>query len=184
MGISITQGKPGGTVPDSGSLAEWLSAAAAVGALIIAVAAVYISWRSSTQLKTRQRQQQAVELNAWSISRPTQNGEDPVTRRGILVSNSSTSPVFDVVIESTYSPSKQTAPEALKAVTITVLPPGDFVVFRHSTYPWTFPRERTAEDRNVQAVMNNPGWRVTLLSFTDSQGVRWEREGGALREHR
>lgn len=172
----------GEKLPDLGSAAEWFSAAAAAGAFVMAVIAVYLSWRSSTQLRIQQRQKQASELHAWSITGPeiTENG--PTTRRGVLLSNSSTSPVFDVVVDSTYSLSKNTAPEVLSPLTITMLPPGEFVAFRDSKYPWTFPRQRSPEHRDIQAIMNNPGWRVTRLSFTDGQGIRWEREGATLRE--
>lgn len=165
---------------------DWISALATIGALGAAVWAVVVS-RRLHRVETdrdevsaeRAKREQASGIAAWCIRR---SAEDDKLRRGLLLHNSSDAPVFDIEVTSTYAPSKSHAPQPQPTLRLTILPPGDYVVFADSTYPWTLPVERTARSVDAAPIMNNPGWTVTEMSFRDAHGVRWRRTGGSLHE--
>ncbi|OOB91941.1 hypothetical protein [Rathayibacter sp. VKM Ac-2630] len=166
--------------------ADWISALATIGALGAAVWAVVVS-RRLHRVETdrdevsaeRAKREQASGIAARCIGR---SAEDERQRRGLLLHNSSDAPVFEVEVSSTYAPRKSHEPQRLAPLRLAILPPGDYVVFGDTTYPWTLPVERTARSEEAVPIMNNPGWTVTEMSFRDAHGLLWRRTGGSLHE--
>jgi len=165
-----------------GSLAEWISALGAIGALAAAI------WAAKTSVKlfaietgrdelaaAKDERRQASGIAAWCVGR-----NDGPGKRGILIRNSSDDPVHDVTIESTYAPKKDLEPEPQAPLTLAILPPGDYIAEEHPKFHWDFPEYREAADDQLQPIMKNPQWMVTAIRFTDAHGNTWERQGGAL----
>ncbi|WP_094394425.1 hypothetical protein [Kocuria varians] len=156
---------------------------------LLALAAAAWAARTSKQLyETEQRRDriaqserdkaQAAHIAAWCITYSTPQGTP--SPRGLLIHNSSSAPVFNVVVESTYAKKKRDEPEAQKNFTMRILTPGDYVTMAEPTFGWTFPEEKISfeEDNNVRfrPVTNNEGWQVTSLRFADSSGMAWVRD--------
>ena len=168
-------------------IADWISALAALGALVAAVWAAKVSKRlyqieadRGLVASERDEKEQASAIAAWCLS--FTDDSDAETKRGLQIHNSSDAPVFDISVRSTYASSKNGAAEAVRALELSILPPGDYTVRRHPVYQWDFPEERSVEGRSVRPVMNNPKWAVEEIRFTDAHGMRWSRAGGALRK--
>lgn len=167
------------------NIAEWLSAAAAVGALIAAW------WAAKTSVKLfkietsrdraseeRAEMEQASGIAGWCVfAQDREKGH----QKGIQLHNSSDAPVYDVVVESTYAATAKGEAQPLQPIRLSVLPPGDYVVFEHPEYHWAYAEERAALPTSVRPVSKNPKWVVGSVAFTDAHGVKWVRRGGALR---
>ena len=167
------------------NIAEWISAVAALGALLAAVWAAKTSVnlfkiesaRDNTAAE-RAAMDQASGIAAWCVY---SDDRERSHQKGIQVHNSSDAPVYDVVIESTHSMTAKDAAQSMPPIKLSILPPGDYVVFEHPKYLWAFAEERDSLSCAIRPVSKNPQWIVTGQSFTDARGVRWVREGGALR---
>ncbi|GAA1645051.1 MULTISPECIES: hypothetical protein [Brevibacterium] len=177
-----------------GNVAEWVSAVVALCALIAAVWAARTSrnlYETSRDLykveskrdeKSREREKriQASGIASWCVRIIPHDGS--ALSNGILVHNSTDSPVYDVEVTSIYSVSKGSDPVKLAPFTMEVLPPGDFVAGEHPKYGWTFPDQREDIDGIVRPITKNRNWRVVTLKFTDSYGLRWMRDKNGLEE--
>lgn len=170
-----------------GSLAEWVSALAALGALFAAVWAAVTSRKLFNIESERDRysaarevKQQASGIASWCVK--VFRDKEPKNSNGILVHNSTESPVYAVEIASTYSKSKDSEPVERALFYMDVLPPGDFVTEEDPTYHWTFPDQRGDIVGAVRPITKNKNWRVVSLKFTDSYGLRWIRDDNGLRE--
>ncbi|MFE2657990.1 hypothetical protein [Brevibacterium sp. NPDC059310] len=108
--------------------------------------------------------------------------DDSALSNGILVHNSTDSPVYDVEVVSTYSVSEGSDSVDRSPFKMRVLPPGDFVAEQHPKFNWTFPDQREDIDGIVRPITKNSHWRVVSLKFTDSYGLRWIRDDNGLRE--
>lgn len=162
-----------------GSVAEWVSALATVGALIAAVYAGKVA-RNLFDLETKrddavhqlQRQEQARQVSAWAVVDPDEGTS------GIEIVNSSSSPVYDVEIQATKSDGSTAPP-----LDLALLPPGRF----YSTagverFYWSIP---DPSDSPLRPVSKTDGWRVQQLTFRDSANIRWTRHAsGHLEELR
>lgn len=163
------------------TVAELLTAAAAVGALIAAIWAARVSRNlyrieAARDFESGQRaeKEQASGIAAWCVySRAKDVG-------GILLHNSSDAPVFDVEVRSTYA-RKQNLPAELQApLKLSLLPPGDYVADADAKFNWSFPEPRESIDDTVRPITKNSQWIVKELYFTDAHGTRWVRVGGTL----
>ena len=169
-----------------GSMAEWVAAIAAMGALLAAVWAARTSKdlydlesKRERGLVNRTRREQASGIAAWCVFCPD---HDSQTQSGILLHNSSDAPVFNVEILSTYSQKQAHAPQDQEPLNLAILPPGDYVSNKDVKFHWSFPEERSAVASTIRPVMKNSKWVVTEVKFTDSHGTRWNRRGGELTE--
>lgn len=172
----------------SGSLAEWASALAAIGALIAAVWAARTSgrlFRVETQRDVqnwrREEAEQASRIAAWCVIhlKPS-SGLD--REDGLLIHNSSDAPVFDVEIHSIYAPKQTDEPKEQAPLRLTLLPPGDYVSTTHPKFHWTFPEESSNMTGAIRPVTKNDKWKVTSITFVDASGIQWVRTGGDLQK--
>lgn len=170
-----------------GSLAEWVSALAALGALFAAVWAAVTSRKLFNIESERDRysaarevKKQASGIASWCVK--VFRDRESIRSNGILVHNSTESPVYAVEVASTYSISKDSEPIERAVFYMDILPPGDFVTEVDSTYHWTFPDQREDIPGAVRPITKNRNWRVVSLKFTDSYGLRWIRDDNGLRE--
>jgi len=162
------------------SIPEWITAVVAVAAL---VAAIWAGWTSWSLLKTevrrdrasdeRTRREQATHIAGWTVYCP--EAEDAERKDGVSVKNASTAAVYDVVIESGASDGSARPP-----LTMTILPPGEFVVLVDPKYHWSFPLMPTEVGGVVRPITKHTKWQVISLTFTDAQGTRWQRVGARL----
>lgn len=164
-----------------GSVADWVTAIVALLALGSAVWAAVISRRlvkvelaRDVKAAEREVREQAAGVAAWAV------GSDERSVRGLQIHNSSDAPVYDVTVESTYSPAKNQAGEPEPPLRMSVLPPGDFIALKATQFPWSFPDPVENIGHSMRPVMSNPRWCVTRVRFVDGQGVAWVREGGDL----
>ncbi len=156
------------------SVTDWITAVTAVLALLAAVWAGTTARRlhgieSDRDRRTREAavREQARNINAWCVV------TDPAGRRrdGLLVSNTSDSPVYAVEVRSQDRNERVQFP-----LTLTLLPPGDFVVVEDATYHWTFPESVESMGVAIRPVTKHEYWRVTEVTFADSSGVTWRRD--------
>lgn len=162
--------------------AEWMNALAAFGALAAAVWAALTTRRLYRIESERdqiaeiaRRREQASRVSAWAAVRWDETGS---RRDGIVIQNESTSPVFDVKIESEHH-SEESYP-----LTLTVLPPGTYFAAKTSTkYHWEFPDAVSQLEGVIRPIMKKPQWKVISLAFADASGDEWARtERGILVE--
>lgn len=169
-----------------GSIAEWISAIAALGALVAAVFAARVSKRlfvteigRDAKSEEREIREQASRVAAWCAAFPPQaEGERLV--RALHILNSSDEPVYEVEVCSTYSMKQIADPEPQKPLHLAILPPGELIARADAKYGWGFPEDRQSIDDHYRPVTKNSGWRVTELAFTDAHGIRWVRSRGSL----
>lgn len=166
-----------------GSLPEWISALGAIGALTAAIWAALTSKKlfqiesgRDERAAERTAREQASHISAWCVA------EVNTKQKGILLHNSSTSPVYNVEVYSTYAASNAGSPEPQKPFQMGILPPGDFISIASSApYVWEFPDSTETRDEPVRPVTRNKAWAVNAIRFTDAHGLGWERSGGLLR---
>lgn len=165
-----------------GTVAEWLSALAALGALTAAIWAaltsrrlVQVEMHRDVKAADRAAREQASGIAAWCVFCPG-NGED--SQAGLLVHNDSDGPVYDVEVHSTRLVKQVSIPQY--PLRLSIVPPGDFVATADPKYHWSLPEERGAIGGIVRPVTKSTGWMVTSVTFTDAHGQRWVRDGGRL----
>lgn len=162
-------------------MTDWITALAALGALAAAIWAGLTSKRlyqveakRDVVSDERRARQQASGVAAWCVFCPESR------QRGLLLHNSSEAPVFEVEVLSTFAPTQKATPVEQHPLTLTLLPPGDYVANEDASYHWSLPDERHTVSGTVRPVLKNSGWTVTAIRFTDAHGVRWERRDGLL----
>jgi hypothetical protein len=166
-----------------GSVAEWVSAVAALGALGAAVYAGIAAWRLYRIESARdgaadaeRRQLQARQVSAWVAVAVE---EESVRSSGIEIINGSSAPVYDLAIQVNGETGAAQHP-----LTLTVLPPGRFFAAKDPTYHWTFPDPAEAIGLSLRPVAKSTKWRVEHLKFRDSANVHWTRDAdGVLLEY-
>ncbi|KXO90500.1 hypothetical protein AXK61_07740 [Tsukamurella pseudospumae] len=122
---------------------------------------------------------QASQISAWCIA--LVDNDDQVIDRGLLIHNSSSTPVYDVEVDSTYAWRSTDEPKPRSMFRMGVLPPGDFITTVTSEYDgWSFPDSREIFELKVRPVTKSKAWSVTALRFTDAQGLPWGRTGRYL----
>lgn len=122
-------------------------------------------------------QEHAVLLSAWSVHLPEL---DAKYKSGVIIRNRSGAPFHDVEIMSTISSSNSDPVTELPMLSLTMLPPGEYVAVSEQRN-WRFPQDRS-EFGAVNPIWKNKGWAVTSIEFTDAHGIRWLRRGGALQQ--
>lgn len=112
----------------------------------------------------------AAGFNAWTAL--VEKSDDARARYGVQVHNSLSTPVYDVLIESTTA-TGEVFPKTLRLDTV---PPGDY--FFESSFDrggtWSF-GEPSLGVAGLHPVMRKPRWRVVSLAFRDAYGEWWER---------
>lgn len=165
-----------------GVAADWVAAVATVGALIAAVVAGRTAVQVYRMERARDDRATAAELRAdavlvhsWTASWFDDEGN---REDGLVISNTSENPVFDVQIKSVHYSMGQ-----WPILKLTVLPPGRYFVERTNTkYNWGFPNLLEQKGGVIRPIMKQRDWRVVCLSFTDVRGAAWVREEGRLSE--
>lgn len=164
-----------------GTPAEWLSALAALGALVAAVWAGMIARRLYGIERARDRARVASErrrdaalVHAWTACWFDDQG---VRYDGLVISNTSSNPVFGMVVESvSYDGSQQ------PKLRLSLVPPGRYFVARsNEKYRWEFPELIEHLEGSLRPIMRNREWRVTRMLFQDVRGVSWIRTERGLR---
>ena len=117
--------------------------------------------------------EQATLIAAWGI-KLVDRGE--FERWSIAAKNASSSPVFDVLIESQTLPGKkESRPNTI--LTLNHLPPGEFITpSAESGNGWGFPIDRRILAENYETTMRSKKPMVTRIEFTDCYGQRWQRD--------
>ncbi|ROS62644.1 hypothetical protein EDF38_1756 [Frigoribacterium sp. PhB160] len=175
-------------VPDTLSvievIASSIAAVATVGALLAAVRAVgdakklfnIESKRDQTAAEDRERQQ-ASKINAWSALRLLRND---IQGFGVIVSNSSEEPVYDVKVAVGGF-------RTAHAPTLACVPPGQVfveqkrVMVEVDTFHWDYAKPVTEFADPLRPFSASQSKRVTGVMFTDSSGRQWRRsETGQL----
>ncbi|GAA3092848.1 hypothetical protein JOF29_007029 [Kribbella aluminosa] len=158
-------------------MAEWVSALAALGALVAAVFAGIAAWRLYKIEDDREQRAQARQVSAW-ISVKLDDQDEPY---GIELTNGSLAPVYDVTIRSTNRNGVEQP-----ALNLTVLPPGRFFAERaESKYHWDHPDPADDFSCPLRPVARTDKWQVRELIFRDSANVTWDRDAaGVLRKSR
>lgn len=163
-----------------GSVADWVNALAAIGALGAAIYAGLVARHlyeieSNRDLaaSTERRREQATAISAWVSVTAEEN-----YTAGVEIINVSPAPVYDVRIEVN---DRNGTP--LRPLTLTVLPPGRFFASTDDKYGWSFPNPSEAVGKPLRPVARSNNWRVQQLSFRDSADVHWARDAdGTLTE--
>ena len=167
-----------------GTSPEWISAFAAVGALVAATGAALQakslfqveSARDQAAAQNRKRTQ-ARAISAWVAAEI--DADDRECSYGMVISNSSSEMIFDVRVEITGK-----AGEPLSPATFTVLPPGDYYLAETAEkWVWSYPSEIGSFENEIRPITKSKRRRITSLAFRDSDDVRWRRfESGTLQE--
>ncbi|MTE24886.1 hypothetical protein [Microbacterium sp. ZXX196] len=158
------------------AIGDGIAGLSSVGALAAAAIAAVFSVRSYRADQRREEREQAALISAWCASRRKDSGADRRSARGLIVRNLAPAPAFEVTVESSYAQKAREDPVALRPLRIAVLPPGEFYV-EEQERGWSFPELVSDLAVPPKPVMNNPGWTVTALEFTDAQGTVWRRDG-------
>lgn len=164
----------------AGSLAEWATAVIALAALVAAVWSGVLSRRLVGVEQDRddarfatERRSQATHVHAWGayLTRPDRaDGE----RFSLVILNSSSLPVSDVVIRSRHLKTDEPAID----LTISVVPPGKWVFPSAGRKGWKVaPIDFELNPEPADPILRKD--MVTGFAFTDATGVRW-----AVDEHR
>jgi hypothetical protein len=168
-----------------GTVPEWISAIATVGALIAAWLAGTTakrlygveSDRDATAAEQRERHD-ADLVHAWTTA-VHRDGTRP--RYGLIVKNGSSSPVFDVTIQSTTGIPFEGGHKRAWPVDLAMLPPGEYFVTT-VPYPDTntgedgIPEPTSGLDGTIRPVMKKRDWAVSRIHFTDASGRHWQRD--------
>ncbi|WP_232549591.1 hypothetical protein [Propioniciclava soli] len=156
------------------SVTDWITAITAILALVAATVAGRTAGRlyriesdRDSAMALRAEREQASGVNAWCVVTNTEANR----RDGLLVSNASDSPVYDVEVISCGPGGGQQFP-----LTLFVLPPGHYVALEEASFHWTFPQAAADVDGSIRPVTKHKTWRVVRLSFTDAHGIAWVRD--------
>lgn len=162
-----------------GTIADWLAAAAAAGALIAAIGAgrtaakLYgVEAKRESDADELRNRRDARSIHAWAAIWIDDSGR---RKDGIVVSNGSESPAYEMLIHSTR-------PSGVEPVLrLTVVPPGEYFVARtEEKYHWEFPDLLAQVGGLIRPIMKKPEWSVTELHFKDVDQREWVRRGGRL----
>lgn len=164
--------------------AEWVSAVAALCALGAAVWAGLQAKRLYQVEADRDRQAaddreaaDARRVNAW-VAAHVRPGDEDYFRPGLSLANAGSAPIFDIEVESNQQNGRSQHP-----MTLRVLPPGEyFVGASKDQFHWQYLEPASAFDGHLRPITRQQHWRVTMLTFTDSGGVRWQRTDAGLRK--
>lgn len=167
-----------------GTFPEWLTA-------IVAAVALWFAWSSN---KTSQKMlknefsrdgkseqlenmDQAAKISAVCAHDKDYEDSNNSRPQGILLSNRSTSPVYDLDVESIASWG-----DSQPRLNISVLPPGDYMVRlqKSNSDKWDIPDYCSDRMSRVSPIMRNSTWRVISVSFRDSKNLRWIRDESGI----
>lgn len=153
-----------------------MAASAALVAAVVAArhTAKLLAVESGRDSRAEQegRETQARRVSAWVAV----NLDGSQRLDGFVLDNASDAPIHDVRV-TFESPDYKSWRDA----TMLIVPPGRF--FTHDgepTYGWHFPDHVDAYGGTIRPVMKKGQWRVAQVTFTDSAGVRWTRDGRGL----
>lgn len=156
------------------SITDWITAVTAILALLAATWAGRTAGRlyriesgRDAAAARRAEREQASAVNAWCV---VTNAEDD-RRDGLLVSNASDSPVYNVQVVARDRRGSEQFP-----LTLFVPPPGNYVALEEHVYHWTFPQAAADVKGAIRPVTKHETWRVIRLSFTDAHGIAWVRD--------
>jgi hypothetical protein len=168
-----------------GTLPDWISAIATLGALAAAWIAgatakrLYVVESERDKVAAEEREREDAELvHAWTAA---VHGEGLRSRYGLIISNRSTSPVFDVKIESNTGIEDNGVHRAAWPVKLAMLPPGEYFA---PTVPYPdkgsrdegIPEPTSQLDGTIRPIMKKHDWVVTRIGFTDAAGRHWHRD--------
>lgn len=194
-------------------------------ALAISLASAWFARVTANIEKDRDIRQQAAGVAAWCVGADRENDPQRAEeilrlihykadfrrgqsqpnfrgriRGGIVVSNRSEAPVYDVYLQNTYAYKKGANPNDEPPLTLNVVPPGTYFIRRLDdresaaiaeekgtglTYDWAFPVafDVGSELEGIyRPVMNLKEWTVRWMHFLDSSDQRWCRDHGRLRK--
>lgn len=126
--------------------------------------------------------------------------EAPRYRLGIVISNPSNAPIYDVIVygvayqmdngarrkihvlDDAGEPIKRSIPVETR-LSLPTVPPGEFICFavspkaynKSDDWPWAFPERLELLKTKTRPILNDPTWRVVELCFSDANGKRWRR---------
>ncbi|WP_427885475.1 hypothetical protein ACQHIV_24535 [Kribbella sp. GL6] len=153
-------------------MAEWVSALAALGALVAAVFAGIAAWRLYKIEDDRELQAQARQVSAW-ISVKLDGENAPY---GIEFTNGSLAPVYDVTVLANDSNGVRQ-----DKLDLTVLPPGRYFAEKiKASYHWAYPDPVEEVGYPLRPVAKSTKWRVEQLTFRDSANVAWTRDAAGV----
>ncbi|MEJ5915453.1 hypothetical protein [Pseudokineococcus sp. 1T1Z-3] len=162
---------------DLGDLPTWLGvlvSALALGAAAVAAThagrVLRIESARDARAEEDRRELQARGVSAWVAVHLDDRGS---RQDGFVLHNVSDAPVHDVTVRF-LSPDYK----GWRDATMLVVPPGRyFTRDGEPTYGWYFPDHVDAYPGTIRPVMKKEQWRVAELTFTDSAGRRWRRDG-------
>lgn len=165
-----------------GSIAEWIAAAAAIGALVAAVFAVRqarklygIETGRDSESRESAKRAQARSISSWVAAEIDPKGT--AVSYGVVISNASREVIYDVRISSAGQ-----GGQAQSLISLTILPPGDYYLeHTNSSWVWSFPQEVSGIGSEIRPVTKSADRRILELAFRDSNDARWRRlESGCL----
>ncbi|MEU4015878.1 hypothetical protein AB0E56_11500 [Microbacterium sp. NPDC028030] len=166
-------------------MSEIAQVMSAIAAVVAVAAALWTAWESrrlravevARDDRTREEvaRWQASRVSAWAIECRAHTFDSGEQDSGFTVRNASDTPLFDVRV---WSADRTGTP--LPVATVTVLPPGQYVLLRHTRYHWTIPKPIEEIHGPVSPITRRDRWAVTRMEFTDGHGRRWRREGAEL----
>ena len=164
-----------------GTVADWLSAIASLGALGVAFAAFGTARRLGRleverdhRARDHGRREQATSVTAWMAAEIV---DGKATAYGVVLRNSSPNVVYDVTVTT-----KSKSDAASHPLVLTVVPPGTYWVRSQleTRYKWAFPVDVARIRHEIRPVSKSQQIGVELLVFRDTSDQLWERRANGI----
>ena len=164
-----------------GTVADWLSAVASLGALGVAFGAFGTARRlgrleveRDARSRDRGRREQAMSVTAWMAA---QIVDEQAVGYGVVLRNSSSNVVYDVTVTT-----KSKSAAASQPLVLTVVPPGTYWVRSQpdERFKWAFPADIARIRQEIRPVAKSQQIGVERLVFRDASDQLWERQSNGM----